>query len=67
MAWQALNRPGCVPFVQALAKELDDSQLIPHLVDVWTSSQTIADRIGDLADAESAAQGAKLETELLFR
>ncbi|PWN41544.1 hypothetical protein IE81DRAFT_171323 [Ceraceosorus guamensis] len=64
---KALNRPGCVPFVQALAKELDDSQLIPHLVDVWTSSQTIADRIGDLADAESASQGGRLETELLFR
>jgi hypothetical protein len=65
--WQALNAPNCVSLVRALSKELEEDRLITHLVDIWTSSGTIVQRLADLADVESSAFGDKLEPELLFR
>lgn len=64
---QALAAPESVGLVRALSKELDDDRLISYLVDIWTSSLTIVQRLADLADAESANFGSKLEPELLFR
>lgn len=53
--------------IYKLSKHLDEDAIISHLVDVYTSSGTIVQRLADLAERESNMLGDQPESELLFR
>lgn len=64
---KALNAQTCVDLIYQLSKHLDEDAIISHLVNVYTSSGTVVQRLADLAERESNLLGDQPESELLFR
>lgn len=61
-----LNQQDLAQLITGLAYHLNESTLMDHLVEIFTSSGTIADRLINLIDAEQPTWG-KAPLELLFR
>jgi len=64
---EALHTGDSVKLMQTLCKELEEDQVVRHLVDIHTSKGTIVDFLSKLTEAESSNFGENAGPALLFR
>lgn len=63
---ELLNSSHCIPLIRALAKHFEEKPVVAHLIDIYTASGQIPDRLSDLVLAESVDFDPN-RPELLFR
>ncbi|KAN0064240.1 hypothetical protein ACQY0O_003407 [Thecaphora frezii] len=62
-----LHAPDAPDLISGLARSLNEDSVVSHLVEYYTASGTMTERLAALADLESASWGERLEPEMLFR
>lgn len=63
---QLVNRPDCPALISSLCRLFDENHIIERLVEIYTASGTITDRLCEMVEAESLEWQPE-QPELLFR